>query len=82
MQNVLFYHFWLFCCFHFSHIKAKAGIEPDGSFSRSAADGLYFLCPFERRKRQLRKLENYTPTKFMAADSTYNKDLRITQSIL
>ena len=40
-----------------------------------AADGLYFLCPFERRKRQLRKLENYTPTKFMAADSTYNKSL-------
>lgn len=23
----------------------------------------------------MRKLENYTPTKFMAADSTYNKDL-------
>lgn len=33
------------------------------------------LCPFESRKRQLRKLENYTPTKFMAADSAYNKDL-------
>ena len=34
------------------------------------------LFLFQRKEAQaLRKLENYTPTRFMAADSTYSKQM-------
>nr|DAY93488.1 MAG TPA: Terminase large subunit [Caudoviricetes sp.] len=39
----------------------------------SPPGGYFYFC--ERRRIHLRKLENYTPTRFMAADSTYNKQM-------